>query len=103
MSGIETSVVLHKLHVDSIYVPIKQKKRIFNDEKNEAVRVEVELLLKVDAIRQLQFPECIANIVLVKNSNGTWTMCTDFTSLNKACPKDFYSLPCLARLTKCLI
>ncbi|GAA0143811.1 hypothetical protein LIER_35811 [Lithospermum erythrorhizon] len=25
-------------------------------------------------------------------------MCTDFTSLNKACPKDFYTLPCLGRL-----
>ncbi|GAA0181606.1 hypothetical protein LIER_30259 [Lithospermum erythrorhizon] len=25
-------------------------------------------------------------------------MCTDFTSLNKTCPKDFYPLPCLARL-----
>ncbi|GAA0173157.1 hypothetical protein LIER_26830 [Lithospermum erythrorhizon] len=24
-------------------------------------------------------------------------MCTDFTSLNIACPKDFYPLPCLAR------
>ncbi|GAA0155975.1 hypothetical protein LIER_13579 [Lithospermum erythrorhizon] len=25
-------------------------------------------------------------------------MCTNFTSLNKVCPKDFYPLPCLARL-----
>ncbi|GAA0153209.1 hypothetical protein LIER_11505 [Lithospermum erythrorhizon] len=25
-------------------------------------------------------------------------MCTDFTSLNKACPKNFYPLPCLGRL-----
>ncbi|GAA0144058.1 hypothetical protein LIER_35864 [Lithospermum erythrorhizon] len=25
-------------------------------------------------------------------------MCIDFTNLNKACPKDFYPLPCLGRL-----
>ncbi|GAA0172198.1 hypothetical protein LIER_41299 [Lithospermum erythrorhizon] len=25
-------------------------------------------------------------------------MCTDFTNLNKACPKDYYPLPCLGRL-----
>ncbi|GAA0163880.1 hypothetical protein LIER_19647 [Lithospermum erythrorhizon] len=25
-------------------------------------------------------------------------MCTNFTSINKACPKDFYPLPCLGRL-----
>ncbi|GAA0153494.1 hypothetical protein LIER_11717 [Lithospermum erythrorhizon] len=98
MLGIDTSVALHKLHVDSMYVPIKQKQRTFNDEKNQVVRTEVEFLLKADAIRELQFPKWIANVVLVKKPNGTWGMCTDFTSLNKACPKDFYHLPCLARL-----
>ncbi|GAA0146984.1 hypothetical protein LIER_06798 [Lithospermum erythrorhizon] len=61
-------------------------------------RIEVEMLLKGDAIHELQFPKWIANVVLVKKSNGTWRMYTDFTSLNKACPKDFYPLPCLARL-----
>ncbi|GAA0166638.1 hypothetical protein LIER_21750 [Lithospermum erythrorhizon] len=25
-------------------------------------------------------------------------MCTDFTNLNKACPKDYYPLPCLGRV-----
>ncbi|GAA0164229.1 hypothetical protein LIER_19917 [Lithospermum erythrorhizon] len=25
-------------------------------------------------------------------------MCTDFTSLNKVCPNDFYPLPCLGQL-----
>ncbi|GKB73827.1 reverse transcriptase domain-containing protein [Tanacetum coccineum] len=30
---------------------------------------------------------------MVKKSNGTWRMCIDFTSLNKACPKDSYPLP----------
>ncbi|GAA0166854.1 hypothetical protein LIER_21918 [Lithospermum erythrorhizon] len=25
-------------------------------------------------------------------------MCTNFINLNKACPKDFYPLPCLGRL-----
>ncbi|GAA0159712.1 hypothetical protein LIER_16426 [Lithospermum erythrorhizon] len=98
MSGIDTSIALYKLHVDSMYKPIKQNKQTFNDEKNQVVKIEVELLLKADAIRELQFPEWIANVVLVKKPNGTWRMCTDFTSLNKACPKYFYHLPCLARL-----
>ena len=35
---------------------------------------------------------------MVKKGNSEWRMCTDFTSLNKACPKDFYPLPCLNRL-----
>ncbi|GAA0158410.1 hypothetical protein LIER_38642 [Lithospermum erythrorhizon] len=98
MPGIDTTVALHKLHIDYMYVPIKQKKRTFNDEKNQAVITKVELLLKADAIRELQFPEWIANVVLVKKSNETWILCTDFTCLNKAYHKDFYPLLCLARL-----
>ena len=30
---------------------------------------------------------------MVKKANGNWRMCVDFTDLNKACPKDSYSLP----------
>ncbi|GAA0138947.1 hypothetical protein LIER_00593 [Lithospermum erythrorhizon] len=38
MPRIDTSVTLQKLHVDSMYKPIKQKKRTFNDENNQASR-----------------------------------------------------------------
>ncbi|GJZ57149.1 hypothetical protein Tco_0612643 [Tanacetum coccineum] len=30
---------------------------------------------------------------MVKKIDGTWRMCIDFTSINKACPKDSYPLP----------
>jgi hypothetical protein len=30
---------------------------------------------------------------MVKKANGKWIMCIDFTNLNKACPKDGFSLP----------
>ena len=29
---------------------------------------------------------------MVKKANGKWRMCVDFTDLNRACPKDSYSL-----------
>ncbi|KAL0428261.1 UNVERIFIED_CONTAM: Polyprotein P3 [Sesamum latifolium] len=32
-------------------------------------------------------------MVLVPKAGGKWRMCVDFTDLNKACPKDSYSLP----------
>jgi len=50
-------------------------------------------MLKVDHIREIQYPEWLANVVLVKKANGKWRMCVDFTNLNKACPKDSYPLP----------
>jgi hypothetical protein len=35
----------------------------------------------------------LANPVIVPKANGKLRMCIDYTSLNKACPKDPYSLP----------
>ena len=39
------------------------------------------------------FPEWLANPVLVLKKNKKWCMCIDYTSLNKACPKDPFALP----------
>ncbi|RDX88244.1 Retrovirus-related Pol polyprotein, partial [Mucuna pruriens] len=33
-----------------------------------------------------------------RKANGKWRMCTDYTDLNKACPKDSYLLPSIDRL-----
>ena len=30
--------------------------------------------------------------MMVKKANGKWRMCVNFIDLNKACPKDSYSL-----------
>ncbi|GAA0148388.1 hypothetical protein LIER_36711 [Lithospermum erythrorhizon] len=98
MPGVDPTLALHMLHVDPMLVPVKQRKRIFNDEKNLAIREEVANVLKADAIHELQFPSWIANVVLVKKPKNKWRMCTNFTNLNKACLKDFYLLPCLGRL-----
>ncbi|RDX68288.1 Retrovirus-related Pol polyprotein from transposon 17.6, partial [Mucuna pruriens] len=35
---------------------------------------------------------------MVKKANGKWRMCTDYTNLNKLCPKDPYPLPNIDRL-----
>jgi len=57
------------------------------------VKEETQKLLSVGHIREIQYPEWLANIVLVKKANGKWRTCVDFTDLNKACPKDSYPLP----------
>ena len=44
-------------------------------------------------IREVYYPEWLANIVMVKKENGKWRMCVDFTELNKSYPKDSYPLP----------
>jgi len=37
-------------------------------------------------------------VVLVKKANDKWQMCVDYTNLNKACPRDAYTLPNIDRL-----
>ena len=44
-------------------------------------------------IREVYYPDRLANVVMVKKANGNWRMCVDFTDLNKACPKDSYPFP----------
>lgn len=43
-------------------------------------------------IREVVYPEWVANVVLVPKP-PTWHMCIDYTDLNRACPLDPYPLP----------
>jgi hypothetical protein len=67
--------------------------RKFASKRNLAIAKEVEKLLKARFIQEVYYPDWLANMVLVKKSNGKWRMCIDFTDLNKACPKDSFLLP----------
>ena len=54
---------------------------------------EFRKLQDVDFIREVYYPDWLANMVMVKKANRKWRMCVDFTDLNKACPKDSYPFP----------
>ena len=43
--------------------------------------------------RVLNYPEWLANVVLVSKKDGKVRMCVDFRDLNKASPKDDFPLP----------
>ena len=59
---------------------------------------EVNKLLAANFIREVHYPEWLANMVMVKKANGKWRMCVDFTDLNQACPKDSFPLPRIDQL-----
>ena len=54
---------------------------------------EVNKLLATDFICKVYYLDWPTNVVLVKKVKGKWRMCVDFMNLNKACPKDSFSLP----------
>ena len=59
---------------------------------------EVEKLLTAGFIREVHYPEWLANIVMVKKSNRKWHMCVEFTDFNCACPKDNFPFPRIDQL-----
>jgi hypothetical protein len=71
---------------------VKQKTRNQAPEKQDFIIQEIEKLKQARLIREVAHPTCIANPVVVPKANGSGRLCVDFTSLNKACPKDPYPL-----------
>ncbi|XP_050290339.1 uncharacterized protein LOC126728584 [Quercus robur] len=93
MLGIDPSIIVHKLNISPSFPPIRQKKRVFAQEQDIAIAKEVRKLLKADFIREVYYPDWLANVVMVKKANEKWRTFVDFTDLNKICSKDSYPLP----------
>jgi hypothetical protein len=98
LCGVNRYVIEHSLNVDPSFRPRMQKLRKMSDDKAEGARNEVKRLLSAGVIREVKYPEWLANTVMVKKANGKWRMCIDFTDLNKAFPKDEFPLPLIDSL-----
>ena len=91
--GINPVVITHKLNISPSFKPVKQKRRSFAPERQKAINEEVNKLLQAKVIREVEYPDWLANVVLVKKTNKKWQLCIDFTDVNRACPKDSFPLP----------
>ena len=87
MGGIDPTIITHKLNTNPSFKPVKQKRKSFAPERQKAINEEVDKLLQAGAIREVEYPKWLANVVLVKKENGKWRFCIDFTDINKACPR----------------
>ena len=56
MPGIDPSVIVHRLNVNPASSPIRQKKRVFAQERDKAVVEEVRKLLEAGFIREVYYP-----------------------------------------------
>jgi hypothetical protein len=91
--GVSCTIIEHGLGIDPSVLPKKQRLRKMSNEKTEAAKAEVHRLLEANFIEPIAYPTWLANVVMVQKKSGKWRMCIDFTSLNKACPKDNFPLP----------
>ena len=93
MVGVDPNVISHKFNVDPTYRPVRQKRRRFAPERNQVINEEVEKLKKNGFVREVHYPDWLANVVVVRKKNGKPRVRIDFTDLNKAYPKDSFPLP----------
>ena len=95
---VDPSFIRHHLNVNSSVTPKKQLPWRLLKEHINAVRNEVMKLKKAGVIKEVFYPEWLANIVVVKKKSGKWRVCVDFTNLNKACLKDPFPMPRIDQL-----
>ena len=93
ISGVDLEMITHKLNVNPSFKPVKQKRRSFAPERQKAINEEVGKLLQAKVVREVEYQEWLANVVLVKKENEKWRLCINFTNINNACPNDSFPLP----------
>nr|GEU43739.1 reverse transcriptase domain-containing protein [Tanacetum cinerariifolium] len=93
MTGVPRSVAERRLNIREGCPPVQQKKRGQAPERTKAIQAEVQKLVEARIMREVYYHDWLSNPVMVKNHDGSWRMCVDFTDLNKACPQDCYPLP----------
>ena len=98
MLGILMDIIQHHLNVDLEKKPVQQRRRAFALERNKVVMDEVNKLLAANIIREVYYPEWLANVIIVKKANGKWRMCIDFIDFNNAYSKDSFPLPKIDQL-----
>ena len=68
--SLSLNLVTHKLKVDPNAKPIRQPLRKYRLDVEEKIKTVVNKLLKVGFIEEIECPNWLANIVLVKKKGG---------------------------------
>ena len=96
--GVDPSFICHYLNVNPSVTPKKQPPRRSSKKHSDAVKDEVTRLKQAGAIKEVFYPEWLANTVVVKKKSRKWRVCVDFTNLNNACSKDPFPMPRIDQL-----
>ena len=95
---INPTFICRHLNVNPSITPKKQPPLCPSREHANAIKDEVAKLKRAGAIKEVFYPEWLANTVVVKKKSGKWWVCIDFMDLNKACPKDPFPIPWINQL-----
>ena len=93
MPGLDTDIMVHRLPLREECALIKQKLRRVKPEMLLKIKEEVKKQLDAGFLEVSNYPQWVANIVPVPKKDGKVRMCVDHRDLNRASPKDNFSLP----------
>ena len=86
MVGIRPKMDPHKLNVLPTTKSLRQRVRLFHPDRRHIIQTEVDKLPAIGFIREVKYPEWLANVVVVPKKGGKWRACGYYTDLNEACP-----------------
>ena len=84
MPDIYPSIALHRLNVIPSSRLIRQKVRRFHPDRERIIQDEVQKLMTTEFIREVEYPEWLANVVVVPKNGSKWLVYVDYTNLNDA-------------------
>ena len=100
---VDPNFIFHHLNVNLSITPRRQPPRHLSKKHVKAVKNEVTKLKLAGAIKEVFYPQWLANTVVVKKKTGKWYVCVDFTDLNKACPNDLFPMPRIDQLVDAMV
>ena len=93
MAGIDLTMASHKLNIIAMTKHVRQKIRRFHPDRHQIIQTEVDNLLSASFLKEVKYPEWLANVVAVLKKGGKLRVCVDYKDLSEACPKDSFPLP----------
>ncbi|RVX01475.1 hypothetical protein CK203_017416 [Vitis vinifera] len=93
MKGIHPSIASHRLNVFSTARPVRQRIRRFHPEIQRVIRNEIDKLLEAGFIREVSYPDWLANVVVVLKRRKMASLCRLYQSQQCVSKRQFF--PCL--------
>ncbi|TYK20462.1 protein NYNRIN-like [Cucumis melo var. makuwa] len=93
MPGLSTDIVVHRVPLKSECNLVRQKLRKMKPDVLIKIKEEVQKKIEAGFLTVSKYPEWVENIVPVFKKDEKVRMCVDNRDLNRASPKDNFSLP----------
>ena len=101
--SVDPNFICHHLNVNPSINSRRQPPQHPSREHAETIKNEMIKLKRVGVIKEVFYPQWLANTMVVKKKTRKLRICVDFTDLNKACPKDPFPMPQIDQLVDAIV